>query len=312
MSGLRTPILPAVLVFAACGRVGAPLPPLDPIPAAAVDLAVEQVGHELHFRWTNPSTNLDGSLSTDLDRVLIAAGEEVIADVPATGPGRPQTFMLPARDRIGAERAYAVYFATTEGRLSERSVPVGVTVLDVPGSGPRPGARVDQGRVRVRWEPPNENPRLAAAYRVYRSGQLLTPEPLEALSLDDADFVEGEAYAYVVVPVRMDSGAWIEGVPYPAVEITAVDRTPPAAPADLEVRPFDGGAFVRWTPSPEIDVAVYRVYRRLQAVGEFVAIAEWPTTAFSDSEYAPEFEYAVSAVDRSGNESAMSEPVRSR
>ncbi len=312
MPARRMPILPAVLVFAACGRVGAPLPPLEPIPAAAVDFAVEQSGYELRFRWTNPSTNRDGSPSTDLARVLIADGDAVIADLEAAGAGEPQTFVLPVRDRIGVERAYALYFGTTEGRMSDSSAPVAITVLDVPGGGAPPGARLDQARVRLDWDPPDENTHLAEAYRIYRSGTLLTPEPLTAPGFDDVDFVEGEAYEYVVVPLRNSAAGWIEGVRYPAVELVAVDRTPPSAPVGVTIEPFDGGAFVRWAPSPESDVASYRVYRRAEPGGGFAAVAEWPTTGYADAEYTAAFEYAVSAVDASGNESAMSEPVPGR
>jgi len=53
------------------------------------------------------------------------------------------------------------------------------------------------------------------------------------------------------------------------------------------------------------------VYRRQAETDEFAVIddGEQTTTAYTDLAYQPGFEYAISAVDRSGNEGERSAPV---
>ena len=134
---------------------------------------------------------------------------------------------------------------------------------------------------------------------------------MEIFSFDDATFVDGNVYTYVVVPVRRINGRFVEGVPYTPLEVTTVDTTPPAVPEGIEIVPINDGAFIRWQGASETDIGRYRVYRRVNQGAEFVPIDDGrqTITAFSDSEFRLGFEYAVSAVDQAGNESPMSPPV---
>lgn len=311
---MRFPLLFLLaLILTACGKVGDPQPPFIRIPESAADFGVEQVAYELRFRWTNPSRNLDQSSADDLERALIRADDEVIAELDVVGPGDPQSFVLPARNLVGVSRPYSVFFGTAGGRFSDPSPAVSLTVVEVPGAGAPPRSSVDQGRVRIEWGPPGENPGLADAYRVYRSGAPIVPETRES-GIADASFVEGESYQYAVVPLRRLGDRTVEGVPYPAIVVVARDDVPPAPPRGLDIVSFDGGAYVQWRESPESDVARYRVYRRTGGNAEFVAVAggDRTVTAYPDLEYRPGFEYAVSAIDESGNESALSEIVSER
>ncbi len=300
-----------LLAVAACGKVGDPLPPFLRVPESAVDFTVEQVGYELRFRWTNPSRNLDQSLSTDLARAFIQAGDEVIADLEVEGPGVQEAFRLPSRNLVGVDREYSVFFGTDRGRFSEPSRPVRFSVVPIPGAGPVPASAVDQSRVRLDWAPPAENGDLVDGYRVYRSGELLTRELLPDLFFDDLTFVEGATYAYVVAGVRTIEGRLIQGEPYPALDVVAADRTPPAAPENVRIVPYNTGAFIRWRQNTETDIARYRVYRRSRDDSSLVPIDDGGQiiTFYDDGEYLPGFAYSVSAVDESGNEGPVSEAV---
>ncbi len=300
-----------LLAVAACGKVGDPLPPFLRVPESAVDFTVEQVGYELRFRWTNPSRNLDQSLSTDLARAFIQAGDEVIADLEVEGPGVQEAFRLPSRNLVGVDREYSVFFGTDRGRFSEPSRPVRFSVVPIPGAGPVPASAVDQSRVRLDWAPPAENGDLVDGYRVYRSGELLTRELLPDLFFDDLTFVEGATYAYVVAGVRTIEGRLIQGEPYPALDVVAADRTPPAAPENVRIVPYNTGAFIRWRQNTETDIARYRVYRRSRDDSPLVPIDDGGQiiTFYDDGEYRPGFAYSVSAVDESGNEGPVSEAV---
>ena len=88
------------------------------------------------------------------------------------------------------------------------------------------------------------------------------------------------------------------------------DGTPPAAPAELSASAGDGLVHVDWPTSPEADVDRYDVLRRPSAGGQYTAL---PTAPVRESRYVDttaangtSYDYAVRAVDRAGNVSALS------
>jgi len=84
------------------------------------------------------------------------------------------------------------------------------------------------------------------------------------------------------------------------------DIEPPAAPAGLAVLPRESGLEVLWSPSPEPDLAGYRVYRRSDGEPRArVAELEPARTSWLDegARAGVAWFYEVTAVDRSGNES---------
>lgn len=297
-----------VLIGVGCGKVGDPLPPFISVPESASDFTVEQVGYELRFAWTNPLRNVDQSASTDLERALIQIGDDVIVETIVPGPGQRQTFTLPARDLVGSSRQYTIRFETTSGRVSGPSNLVSLAVVDVPGPGSRVRVTVDQDRILLEWDPPVNGLEFTDGYRLYRSGEMFPNLPITETRFEDTDYREGEDYVYTIVPVRQTSSGWVEGLASEPVEVTAIDRTPPRAPTGLSLIPFQGGVFVRWNPSPESDVVRYWVFRREGPGDPFRAIGTEPqaTTAYQDPDYQPGYEYAVTALDRSGNEGPMS------
>jgi fibronectin type 3 domain-containing protein len=226
-------------------------------------------------------------------------------------PGQTQAHVIPGRGLIGIERRYSISFETSESRISLPSNVVALAVVDVPGGGAAPEATVDQGRVRLDWVEPPARADLVGGYRVYRLGELLTPEPIGDTRFDDVAFEAGARYRYTVVGVRRVGTRLIEGVLYRDVEVTAVDRVPPETPTGLRIVPYDGGVFVQWEPGAATDIVRYLVYRRNGPEAEF-GIANTDEQAipfFPDPGYRPGFQYAVSAVDQAGNRSPISEAV---
>jgi hypothetical protein len=57
----------------ACGKKGAPLPPLQRIPVAPPDLTVVRIDNEVYARFTVPTTNVDGVSPADVARVELYA-----------------------------------------------------------------------------------------------------------------------------------------------------------------------------------------------------------------------------------------------
>jgi hypothetical protein len=228
----------------------------------------------------------------------------------------------------------------------ELPTPVAATVLPprmpgLPGPPPTPGSRPSPKQPPDSAVPPAATPQAAAppaapgqpevrqdlegdapkattveprkaGFYVYRrvgteSYRLpLTQEPLAEPSVRDNAAPEGRTVCYVVraaasVDPLVESAASNEA----CLEVR--DIQPPEAPTGTAVLPRDRGLEVLWTPSPEDDLAGYRVYR--QAPGEprsRVAEVEAARSAWLDTTARPGvvYQYEVTAFDRAGNESA--------
>jgi fibronectin type 3 domain-containing protein len=90
------------------------------------------------------------------------------------------------------------------------------------------------------------------------------------------------------------------------------DIAPPAVPAGLAVLPREGGLEILWSPSPEPDLAGYRVYRAAgDGAPERVAEVAAGRASWLDESARPgvDYRYAVTAFDAAGNESGRTEPV---
>jgi len=89
----------------------------------------------------------------------------------------------------------------------------------------------------------------------------------------------------------------------------AVDTTPPQAPKGLRSITGDRAVYLYWEPNSEPDLAGYRVYRNNAPSGYFKLIADVkePYYVDRDVQNGVTYYYAVSAYDRNGNESELSE-----
>ena len=95
------------------------------------------------------------------------------------------------------------------------------------------------------------------------------------------------------------------------VEILAEDRFPPSVPAGVSAIASTGSNEIAWEQNTEPDLAGYRIYRA-EGAGEFARIGETQTAPnYSDHQVRSglRYRYAISSVDKTGNESAQSTPV---
>ncbi|MEU6537934.1 PA14 domain-containing protein [Streptomyces sp. NPDC047000] len=118
--------------------------------------------------------------------------------------------------------------------------------------------------------------------------------------------------------IRVDFVAWtgyanVKFAYAPRTSAT-VDTVKPLAPTGVSAAydPTTLKATVRWAKSPEMDLAGYRVYRRLTGATAWTRTAAPTTTSFTDNPPATGagYQYVVRAVDKAGNESGAS-PVQS-
>ena len=298
---MKVATLCLVLLLTGCGRVGAPLPPFIRIPEAVKDLTVRQDGNDLILAWTNPAKYIDGSDATDLDRIQIRSNDAVLMEVDATVAGQAQTVDIPVGTVLGVSRSFAVTAETTRGKLSQVSNTVSISPVAVPGKVVRLRSVVDQRRITLMWEKPQDHPALSDAYRVSRI------EPAETQIVPDTRYEDlryrpGEMYTYQVTAMR----GMVPGVGPESVSVVIEDKTPPQIPGGLDIVVSDTGAFITWSANAETDLGGYRVFRNGTAVSD----RPITTNSLFDSDYRPGFSYAVSAVDEFGNESAQSSPLR--
>jgi hypothetical protein len=166
-------------------------------------------------------------------------------------------------------------------------------------------------------EPPPPPPPAFFIYRrskVGDYGRPLAAEPTTATSYVDASAVPGESWCYLVRVVS-STEPLVESSPSDESCLDVKDVAPPAPPVGVAARETEGGIEISWSPSTEPDLAVYRVYRWTPETStQRIADVLPPETTFLDTT-APagvQLRYAVSAVDKAGNESPRAGGVASR
>ncbi len=164
------------------------------------------------------------------------------------------------------------------------------------------GAAVSPGQVNLSWTASTDATGVSN-YLIQRDGvQVATSE---MTSYSDTTALPGATHTYVVTAV--DYNGW-SSAPSAPVNITMPpDVTPPSVPTSLHATSIGPDSVdLAWTASTDdTAVASYRVFRDGQLVGTS------PMATFTDPAVQPAttYSYAVSAVDRSNNESAQSTPV---
>jgi hypothetical protein len=132
----------------------------------------------------------------------------------------------------------------------------------------------------------------------------------------DVGFDYGKTYAYMVRSMTQAQGPSLESSDSPLVVLTPWDTFPPGAPQEVVVavlREQPSGpsvADLSWSINLETDLAGYRVYRSEQVGtrGELLTPELLLTPAYRDTSVksGQKYWYSVTAVDKSGNESAPS------
>jgi hypothetical protein len=246
-------------------------------------------------------------------------------------------------------RSYVAIGVSTHDRHGPFSKRIAVPLVPPPPAPTSPTIAYDEKAVTVQWKPVrlappiqpqpagNELPStpigvspVAIRYNVYdvtattpngappgRSSPPAAPlklnmTPLAELTFSDARIVWGEKRCYVVRAVETFSDLVIESDAAPATCETLVDTFPPAPPANLQSSPQEGAVTLIWDANTEQDLDGYIVLRGASADAlQPITVELVHVTQFRDQHLEPgvRFTYAVKAVDRAGNVSAMSNKV---
>ncbi|MCS4116057.1 surface protein [Salinibacter ruber] len=223
----------------------------------------------------------------------------------------------------GTEYYYRVTAADSAANESSFSGQVRATPRDAePPSAPAAlSAQADttgQGRVRLRWSPPEAAD--LAGHRLYRStasfadtsgaDRIATLSPTDSVHVDTTATV-GETYHYRVAAV--DTAANQSGLSGEAVA-TPEDKAPPPVPTGLTAEAGGRSVSLSWAAATEGGLAGYRLYRATSSFSDTTK-AEPVTdtlvtgTSFTDTGLAAgsEYHYRVAAVDTAANQSGLSD-----
>ncbi len=329
----------ALLLVPACGRRGAPLPPLPVVPAAVSGLRAEPREAGILLSWTRPTRNTDGSALTDLrefrlTRATVALGTpgvpapafSLVATVRADRPENTsvQGSLYVFRDDAGGQGLatnrqyrYRVHAVNARGEAGAASADVAVDFTPAPAPPAAVKATAGDGTVDLEWQAPAAAP--PKGYNVYRGLQSesygLRPihaAPLRERRFRDAGVQNDVTYYYVVRSVSNDRPPWRESADSQEVSVVPEDFIPPSPPRGLAAIPGEGIVALTWDANPDPDLLGYSVYRREAHEPVAVRLTETPIPGTTFTDRTPRrgarYVYTVTAVDRSArrNESAPS------
>jgi len=280
--------------------------------------------------WAVQQPGTEGAPAEKPAAADFAKRGRLLLNVPVAGQDTPGEEAQPVRresvilEPDPGEMARNVLFFSLrardgKGRPSEFSNPA---VLEPGKTLPPPlglKALVFEDHIELAWFPPAGlqeagSPRIAG-YNIYRSeGEgppaRLNTGPLTALKFLDGGFSFGKVYIYFVRSAAAAAPVAVESVDSESVKVEPADAFPPAAPRGLTLISGAGFIALSWEPAGEPDLAGYRVWRRAAGETAFVRLQELSPaeSSFSDTEieHNRQYVYAITAFDRSGNESARS------
>ena len=257
--------------------------------------------------------------------------------IDPVGPSDPQV-------RSGKVFVYRVRTLISDKHPSPNSQDVSLRLYPVPEAVASLDATVTEQGIQLKWPAPaRTSPGEALAgvkeYHVYR-GELNPADasvpaaerpqsawkvPRQQLGTTttsdyvDSGFDYGKTYAYVVRSAVDSPGGPLESSDSPQAVVTPKDIFPPAAPQGIVAAIQPGAASgslvveLSWSINVEADLAGYRVYRSGQegAKGTLLTSDLLPSPEYRDTsvQAGQQYWYTVTAVDRSGNESAPSVAV---
>jgi len=320
------PLALAACLLAGCGYVASPLPPFANIPARIGDLAATQRGAAVIVQFTVPRLTTDGveikpPIALDLrigpgpvpwNESQWSAQAKAIPETLASPSGAPLAagaqahYEVPASEWIGKTVVVGARSIGGNGKLSGLSNVANVTVIAPPERPTNIAGEVTAAGLRLTWQAHGDH------FRVLRAAGDSTRYDVVATVTQpewtDPDIQFGTRYRYLVqtfVPqsdnreAQSDLSAAFSKTPEPI---------PPAAPKGLRAVPAPNSIELSWEGNSEPDVTGYRIYRgepggALAKIGDTGAIP-----AYSDrtAQHARNYRYAVTAVSRSGKESAQS------
>ena len=313
-----------------CGYVGPVVPPSPMTPLPVSDLSVVERGDQLYITFTTPLATTDALGVTHFSDVQLRMGPAAepfdlgqweansrLYELPPPadqsddeGEPKPQPMkkIFPASDWQGKKIVVAVRTAVkSEKHFSQWSNRITIGV-EAPLKPPVLTAKGTSQGYRLTWEA--ERPGLH--YQILRSSPT-DKQPVAVGVAERPEYIDSTSqwdtpYYYSVIA---QDGALVESLPSAPAHVQESDTFAPSIPADVTALAGPESVEISWTRSPESDLKGYLVYRSVNkgpftVVGELTAL---PTFSDRKAEHGRTYQYAVSAIDNTNNESDRSKPV---
>lgn len=237
--------------------------------------------------------------------------------------GDRSSFIFEPRENWNEPRVYTFSLRVRDerGRCSDYSKLLSIEKHALPQPPRDVRATLFEDHIHLTWEAPLQNvdgstPPLVVGYHVYRAEAKSNPVRLTSFPVGEKEYKDRDislerVYRYFVRAVASLVEPVLESDDSDAVEVRVVDTFPPAPPTGLTAVAGPGYVALSWQPCPESDLAGYRIWRREAGQEEFKMIAsvvsEENTYLDGTVEKSRGYDYAITALDRTGNESRKSE-----
>ncbi|MDX2042262.1 MAG: hypothetical protein SF097_13490 [Acidobacteriota bacterium] len=331
--------------FAACGKIGDPIPPTPRAPLIVEELQVAQQGAELILSFPlkigkNKPRRIDVyravESASDPEGVTIETFSARASLINSVEQIPEKTSTISFRDALDLKSnarnqryRYAVRLVNQSGQAADFSNYAMIVPLFDLALPPTALKIAQQERqIDLNWAAPAANesgtaPANVAGYNLYRrSGDAvvkLNAQPLAEPRFTDRNFAFGAEYQYTVralslLPGSVSLASAIESNESAPLAHTPKDTFPPVAPNPVTLASIGGLVSLFWPLNQETDVAGYNIYR---AESDQTPSAQWTklntqlhkTASFRDDrvQVGKQYFYQVTAVDVYGNESLRSE-----
>jgi len=331
-----------------CGKKGNILPPLVRFPQTAENVRIMQKADQIILTWQNPTAYEDGSTLSVIEKIEIwvlegiADEEAETAEIPveefeqtaellaAITEDQIQESMVYSYDLSGKDFLSRKYTFGLRVKDKKRYSPFSILVSLKPMVLPLPptevAAAVFSDRIEITWNPPLKNkdqssPPNVKGYNIYRSEEGGEPQRLNVSLIneekyDDRNFVFGQTYGYFVRASATDASPYLESEDSEGTEILTKDTFPPEPPKGLISVAGQNLLAISWDANTEEDLQGYRVWRREEGAIKFRLLTPDPIkeSAYNDRavEKGKMYAYAVTALDKAGNESQKSKTITDR
>jgi len=320
MRGRTAPFTSLLIFFTAgCGYIGQPMVPLANVPQRITDLAAVERGPVLIAHCTIPTFTTENNpirKSVQLDlRVGVGGSPFVPGDwANQAKPFSPfefkdgtATFQIPAGDWTGKQVMIGVRAIAANGKRSDWSNFETLSVVAPPATPSAPAVEDTASGERITWTGAGD--RFRVLRKVGDEKDYSIVATVAGHEWTDTAIEYGKSYSYMVQAVAgAGSDKVAESDLSGATSKTPADKFPPAVPAGLRADRSGNGVSLVWEPDSEADLAGYRIYRS-EGHGAWQKLADTNTVpSYSDTaaEHGKTYRYAVSAFDKTGNESDRS------
>jgi len=333
-------VLLVLTITGACGWKTQPLVPESPRPEIIRDIKAVTRDTTAFLSWPVPVRNVEGKSMGPADirefrieRAVIRQDQKTpryrrYADIDMANPmpavvRNGMVFWNDADLKYNQMYGYRIRTISTRGGISAWSPEVRIAPLL---SLAIPKGLIAQGgenTTTLSWDPVATRMDGSqydgfVGYNVYRAAEKgkydetpLNKEPVRTNAYNDTTVENDKAYYYRVRSVDSPTPPWHESPDSNEVSATPRKSTPPARPAGLTAVPGIERVFLTWNENAEPDLAGYYVYRSGSSGKDYVRLTAelLNQTTFSDetAKAGSTYFYVITAVDKSGNESARSQ-----